>query len=74
MAVETLKAVKVNVLLSNGISPTGNIRTTNSSIGTLSPDRWDADKVLAIFSAAADIYAVSAVEVEGIKTYTLQNN
>lgn len=74
MAVETLTAVQANVQLNNGVTPAGIIKTVNSSIGVLSPDHWDADKVLAIFDALSDIYAVSAVSIEGIKTYTLTNS
>ena len=51
MATTTLKKVSVNIKLDNGIDTEGRARTVSISLGTLSKDNFDADKVFAVLGA-----------------------
>ena len=53
MAVETNTKNTVTMVLNNGTSATGTVKTVSVSIGTLSTDttKWSADKALTIARA-----------------------
>lgn len=70
-AVETLQTIKANILLNNGTTQTGSIRTVNQSIGTLEPSRWDVDKAFEIVMAATPIFTRPVVEAQNVKTYRI---
>lgn len=72
MANTTLKSVRVNIKLDNGTDSLGNTKTVSQSLGTLSKDRYDADKALAIVDLLEPVYTKSVNSVEEVKTSTLQ--
>lgn len=71
MAVETVKKRTANVQIENGYDAEGNMRYSSVSLGTLSKDRWDADKILAISSALAPVLSQTVDRTEGTSTFVI---
>lgn len=73
-ATETISGAKGNILLNNGTTVTGNIRTITQSVGTLNPSAWDADKVANIVTAWFPLFSKAVYKVQGVKTYDITSN
>lgn len=71
MAVETIKSRAAKVLLEHGTDSQGNIKLVSLSLGTMSKDRWDADKVLAISAALEPCLNDTLSSTEGTSTFTI---
>ena len=70
-AVETLSDVKANILLNEGTTVSGSVKTSTQSLGTLNKDAWDVDKVVAIMMALAPLFTKSVYKVNGVKTFSI---
>lgn len=51
MATESIQKITATMGLNNGTDSEGNQRIVNVSLGTMSKNNWDGDKVLAICAA-----------------------
>ncbi len=69
MAVETtIKSVRCNMKLNNGLDPEGNVQTVSVSLGTLNKNTWDAQKALNITALAAPCLAKTLYSTEKTET------
>lgn len=71
MAVEEIKKRSAAIRIENGTDSEGNVKTTTVSLGTLSKDRWDGDKALAIVGALEPCLNNVITTVETTATSTL---
>lgn len=71
MAQEALTKRTASVKLENGTDSSGNIKYVSAALGTLSPQRWDADKILGIVSALAPCLNKTIGRVEGTTTFDI---
>ncbi|MBR0380802.1 MAG: hypothetical protein IJH62_09705 [Mogibacterium sp.] len=56
-------SVKVQMMLNNGTTQTGQLKTVAVSIGKLNLTRFDADKAINIADAVSDVLAKAMSEV-----------
>lgn len=65
------KSVKVQMMLNNGTTQTGQLKTVAVSIGKLSLTNYDAEKALNVASAVSDVLAKDLSEVRQTKIASL---
>lgn len=65
------RSVKVQMLLNNGTTQTGQLKTVAVSIGKLSLTNYDAEKALNVADAVSDVLAKDLSEVRQTKTASL---
>lgn len=65
------KSVKVQMLLNNGTTQTGQLKTVAVSIGKLSLTNYDAEKALNVADAVSGVLAKDLSEVRQTKTASL---
>ncbi len=65
---ETVTKRAVTLRLEAGTDAEGNIKYVNQSIGTLSKDRWDGDKVMNIKDAMAPCLSKTVGAVQTVVT------
>lgn len=68
---ESLESVKGTILLNNGSTASGGVRTVSQDMGALNPNAYDIDKIGAIVTAAAPIFDKSVYRMHGVKTYNI---
>lgn len=68
---ETMIKNQCNMKLNNGTDASGNVKTLNQSLGTLSDTAWDATKAMAIVEALTPCLSKSVYEVQHVVTNTL---
>lgn len=71
MAIEMVTQVSVNLKLENGTDTEGNMKYVSLSLGSLSKDRFDADKVLAIKRLLAPCLSKTVRSVEKVTISTI---
>lgn len=71
MATETIKKRAANVLVENGTDSEGNVRLANVAMGALAPNRWDADKILAIGTALEPCLDNVVAGINGTTTFSI---
>ncbi len=62
-------AAKMN--LNNGLDAQGNVKTVGVNLGSLNPETYDADKVMAIVEGLTPCLTKSVVSVQEVRTSTL---
>lgn len=65
---ETVKKRAVTLALENGTDSQGNMKYVNQSLGSLSKDRWDGDKVMNIKDALAPCLSKTVGYVQTVVT------
>ena len=73
-AVEELSALKAQMLLNNGTTTSGAVRTVNVSMGTLEPSAWDAQKALNIINALYPCLNLMLYRATKTATYDLSED
>lgn len=68
---ETVKSVVGRLLLDDGTTASGNVRTVNVSMGTLNPDNWDPEKAFTICTLIGQCLSKTLYEVDSIKTHKI---
>ena len=71
MAVEILKKISVNVKLNNGTDSEGNVRLVSVTLGNLSEENYDNDKVLAVVTALAPCLSKTVSSIEKVEVSSL---
>ena len=65
------RSIKVQMMLNNGTTQTGQLKTVAVSIGKLSLTNYDAEKALTVADAVSDVLAKDLSEVRQTKTSSL---
>lgn len=66
---EVLRSVKGQIVLNNGISSEGVLKTVNESLGAaLDPSAWDNQKAFNIYGVAQLMFDKAPVELRSVKT------
>ena len=73
-ATATVKKIACNLLLNNGTTQTGAVKTATISMGTLDKDAFDADKALALVNLITPCLEKSLYECTKVETSKLQNS
>lgn len=68
---ETVKKRAVTLQLENGIDDEGNYRYVAQSLGTLSKDSWDADKIMNIKDGIAPLFSKTVGYLQSVTTSQL---
>ena len=66
-----LQSVKVTIKVNNGYKESGEVKTANINLGSISKTNYDADKAYAITQAIAPCLAKALDSVVETKTSTL---
>ena len=74
MAARTVtEKIAVNLLLNNGTTTSGQVKTIPISIGKINSTAFDADKVLAVASLIGDCLSKSVYEVQKTENSKILN-
>lgn len=68
----TVKNVVGRVLLDNGTTTSGTVRTINQSLGTMNPKTWDSQKAYNIAVALAPCLSKNVTEINQVVTSSIQ--
>lgn len=72
MAITTrLDKVAIKMLLNNGTSADGTVKTVSVGLGTLNKDAYDAEKAIAIVDAIEPCLTKTVYSVQEVKTSSL---
>lgn len=66
-ATETVTKVAVNILVNNGTTQTGALKTASISMGAISTSGYDADKAIAIADLISDCLAKDMCELRKVE-------
>lgn len=66
-ATVTTEKIAVNLLLNNGTTQTGSVKTATVGMGTINKDTFDVDKALAIAELIAQCLAKSVYKVRKVQ-------
>lgn len=69
--VETVRKRAVTLQLENGMDDEGNYRYVSQSLGGLSKDNWDADKIMNIKDGIAPLFSKTVGFVQTVTTSEL---
>lgn len=70
---ETMIANKCNMLLNNGTDSSGNVKTVNVSLGSLSDSGWDATKAMTVIETLSACLSKSLYDVQHIVTNRIED-
>lgn len=66
---ETLKKLSASLLLENGTTTTGAVKTKSQNMGSLNASAWDATKAYTIAQAMEALLDAPLYELDAQKTY-----
>ena len=73
-AIVTSESVAVNILLNDGVTAAGSVKTVSISLGSLNKAAFDADKVMAIVNLLSPCLAKNVEQIVKIETSQIEDD